>query len=72
MIKTIDQLYLLVFSMQRLLHTKSDIGDCFDILSNNWIVLGIWDEIGLGLYLVELAGLNSKVLSSLHGLSLIP
>ena len=57
--------------MKRPLHAKPNVSDSFDIPSYNWIVLWIWDEISLGFYLMELAGLNGKVLPTLHGLSFI-
>ena len=70
--QTVESFSLFVFCVQRFFHTEPDVGDGLDTLRNYRVILGVWNQVCLGLYLVEGPRLDGEVLAALHFLGFVP
>lgn len=71
MVQTVDNFDLLVSRMQGIIHAQSDVRDSLNVPGYSRVVLSIWDQVGLCLYLVEGSGLDCEVWSALHVVHLV-
>lgn len=72
MIQPVHDLRLLIFGVQGTRHAQSDIRDGLDVTRNERVVLGVSDQVRLGLYFMKDPWLDCEILiTTLHALTLI-